>query len=539
MAVVGGIRPAFFVFRIGHQESDRTPTALTTMTSELLAVIEYFEKEKGIDRATMVEALESALLSASKKSVGPARELRIEVDPVKGTIKALAKLIIVEEVSKPFDEIALDRAKLIKKDAELGGELEVEITPKNFGRIAAQTAKQAMMQRLRQAEKAMIYDEFKDRAGDIVNGTVRRFERSDVIIDLGKFEGVMPARERVATEEYNIGDRLRAYVVAVENGPRGPEIILSRSHPNFVRRLFEFEVSEIADHTVEIRGIAREAGYRTKVAVFSSDDKVDPVGACVGLRGARVKNIVRELNNEKVDIIRWSNDPKEFVLDALKPAQIRSIDLNPEEKKVRVTVDEEELSKAIGRRGQNARLTSRLLGWDVQVQKDESAHEAFEARVEDAAKQLEDKIGIESEIALKLVQGGIVNLESLAMVDASDIVEILETDEEKAAEILKKAKDQFGGDQESAAPAEAKAEGETETPVSEAAPETEEPVAEAEPAEPAKPTEATEADAETTPETPAVSSEEEAAVVVGEGEEGSGDENVREEAVTKSEDVSA
>ncbi len=276
------------------------------------------------------------------------------------------------------------------------------MTPKDFGRIAAQTAKQHMMQQIRQAEKANIYEAYKDRAGDIVSGTVRRFEKSDVMIDLGKFEGIMPSRERVSTEEYNVGDRIRAYVVAVENGQRGPEIILSRSHPNFVRRLFEFEVSEIADHTVEIRGIAREPGFRTKVAVFSSDDKVDPVGACVGLRGARVKNIVRELNNEKVDIIRWSDDIKEFVTDALKPAIIRNIELEPAAQRVRVTVDEEELSKAIGRRGQNARLTSRLIGWDVQVQKDESAHEAFEQRIIDAANELVKALGIEQEVGIQV-----------------------------------------------------------------------------------------------------------------------------------------
>ncbi|MEM8952784.1 MAG: transcription termination factor NusA [Verrucomicrobiota bacterium] len=415
------------------------------MTNELLAVLEYFEKEKGIDRATMVEALESALLSASRRSVGPARELRIEVNPDKGTIKAIAKLVVVEEVDAPFDEIALQTARRIKPGAELGEEVDVEVTPNDFGRIAAQTAKQAMMQRLRQAEKAMIYEEFKDRAGDIVAGTVRRFERSDVIIDLGKFEGVMPARERVTTEEYNIGDRLRAYVVAVENGSRGPEIILSRSHPNFVRRLFEFEVSEIADHTVEMRGIAREAGYRTKVAVWSSDEKVDPVGACVGLRGARVKNIVRELNNEKVDIIRWSDEPKEFVTEALKPAIIRSITLEEDIKKVRVTVDESELSKAIGRRGQNARLTSRLLGWDVQVEKDESAHEAFEARVEDAAAIIGEKLSLEHDVALKLVQGGLVSVETIAAVDPDDIAEILEVDEEEGRKILSAAVEAIGG----------------------------------------------------------------------------------------------
>jgi len=415
------------------------------MTSELLAVIEYFEKEKGIDRATMVGALQSALLTASKKSVGPARELRIDIDPEKGSIKAIAKLFAVETVTKPFDEILIAVAQRIKPGAEIGDEIEVNLTPKDFGRIAAQTAKQHMMQQIRQAEKANIYEAYKDRAGDIVSGTVRRFEKSDVMIDLGKFEGIMPSRERVSTEEYNVGDRIRAYVVAVENGPRGPEIILSRSHPNFVRRLFEFEVSEIADHTVEIRGIAREPGFRTKVAVFSADDKVDPVGACVGLRGARVKNIVRELNNEKVDIIRWSENIKEFVTDALKPAIIRNIELEPAAQRVRVTVDEEELSKAIGRRGQNARLTSRLIGWDVQVQKDESAHEAFEQRIVDAADELVKGLGVTREVGIQLVRGGLTNLDSFLGVDASDIAEVLGGDEDQGAAIHAAAKRKLEG----------------------------------------------------------------------------------------------
>ena len=415
------------------------------MTNELLALFEYYEKEKGIERHTMVEALESALLSASRKSIGPARELKIQINPDTGEIKAKATLVVVDRVQAPYDEIDIFTARKLKPDAQPDDELEVDVTPKNFGRIAAQTAKQAMMQRLRQAEKEMIYDEFKDRAGDIVSGVVRRFERSDVMIDLGKFEGVMPSRERVTTEDYNVGDRIRAYVVAVENGPRGPEIILSRSHPNFVRRLFESEVSEINDRTVEIRGLAREAGYRTKVAVYSSDEKVDPVGACVGLRGARVKNIVRELNNEKVDIIRWSDNIREFVEDALKPAKIRTIDLNEEENRVRVTVDEEELSKAIGRRGQNARLTSRLIGWDVQVEKDESAHEAFEARVSEAAAVLQESVDLEEEIAMNLVRGGANSLEILATsMDAIDIAEILEVTEEEGQEILSKAQAAFG-----------------------------------------------------------------------------------------------
>jgi len=295
------------------------------------------------------------------------------------------------------------------------------------------------MQRIRQVEKEMVYDEFKDRAGEIVNGTVRRFERSDVIVDLGKFEAIMPSRERVQTEDYNVGDRLRAYVVAVENTPRGPEIILSRSHPNFVRRLFEVEVSEIADRTVEIKGIAREAGYRTKIAVHSADEKVDPVGACVGMRGSRVKNIVRELNNEKVDIIRWSAEPKEFVLEALKPAKIKSVSLDPEKKVINIRVDEDQLSLAIGKRGQNARLTSRLLGWDINIEKDESASEKFEARVGQAAKALVESIGIDLETAVKLVRGGMGTLDVLVTAEPQDLADA-GIDLEKAQQILEAAK---------------------------------------------------------------------------------------------------
>lgn len=437
------------------------------MTNELLTLFEYYEKEKGIKRHTMVEALETALLSASRKSIGPARDMRIHVDPDKGDIRAFATLLVRDRVENPYEEIDIFTARRLKPGIDVDEEIEVDITPANFGRIAAQTAKQTMLQRLRLAEKEMIYEEFKDRAGDIVSGTVRRFERGDVLIDLGKFEGVMHQRERVSTEEYNIGDRIRAYVVAVENGNRGPEIVLSRSHPNFVRRLFESEVSEIADHTVEIRSLAREAGYRTKVAVYSADDKVDPVGACVGLRGARVKNIVRELNNEKVDIIRWSDDMKEFVEDALKPAVVKSITLNEAEQSVKVTVDEEELSKAIGRRGQNARLTARLVGWDVQVQKDESAHEAFEARVNEAADQIADATGLESELAVELVRGGVSSLQMLATdLDEVDIAGILEVDVAEGKQILAKAQEAVGAESSDAAP-------ESEAPVKEETPEAE------------------------------------------------------------------
>lgn len=414
------------------------------MTNDIVALIDYYEKEKGIDRERVLASLQFAFLSAYRKMVPGAEnieELRADIDTKKGDTRIFATLSVCDdaECTDKWNQVPLSLALKSNANAQVGDTVEFNVTPKNFGRIAVQTAKQTMMQRLRQAEKEMIYEEFKDRAGDIVSGTVRRFEKSDVWVDLGKFEGKMSSRERVATEEYNVGDRIRAYVVAVENEQRGPEIILSRSHPNFVRRLFEAEVSEIADRTVEIRGVAREAGYRTKVAVWSADENVDPVGACVGLRGARVKNIVRELNNEKVDIIRWSDDPAEFVHEALKPATLRSVTLDKENKIVHVTVDEEELSKAIGRRGQNARLTSRILGWDVQVRKDESQHEQFEAKVSDAAHSLASELGLDEELGGKLFRAGGTTLEMVVQMPASHIAAELNISEEEAQLILDKA----------------------------------------------------------------------------------------------------
>ena len=405
------------------------------MNAEFIAMLDYLERERGIKREILIEAVSNALLSASKKSVGASRDLHIDIDAKTGEIRALANLLVAEKVTNPQDEISLEKARKIKADAQVGEAVEVEVTPKNFGRIAAQTAKQAMMQRIRQVEKEMIYEEFKDRAGEIVSGTVRRFDRSDVILDLGKFEAVMPQRERVVVEDYNVGDRLRAYVVAVENGVRGPEIIISRSHPNFVRRLFELEVSEIADGTVEIRGIAREAGYRTKIAVFSDNPKVDPVGACVGMRGSRVKNIVRELNNEKVDIIRWSSDPKEFVLEALKPAKVKNLVFDLEKKGATISVDEDQLSLAIGKKGQNARLTSRLTGWEINIEKEAPSTTAVEQKVAHAAQTLATSLPITEEQAMTLVKTGFTNLEGLRDAEMQDLVDILGVEEEKAREI--------------------------------------------------------------------------------------------------------
>lgn len=433
---MAGPAPALFIY--GYSDF--------FMNSELIAMLDYLEREKGIKREILVEAISGALLAASKKSfTSGTRELRIEINPQNGSIRALAKLIAVEKVEKPHDEIILSKARAVKPDVQPGEELEIEVTPRDFGRIAAQAARQAINQRIRQIEREMIYDEFKDRAGEIVNGTVRRFEKSDVIIDLGKFEGVMPSRERVVTEDYNIGDRLRAYVVAVDNASRGPEIILSRSHPNFVRRLFELEVSEIADHTVELKIIAREAGYRTKVAVHSEDPKVDPVGACVGMRGARVKNIVRELNNEKVDIIRWDADPVKFATAALKPANIRSITADEGTKTIHVLVHKDDLSLAIGRRGQNARLTAKLTGWEVDIQEDKTAAQVMESRTAEAAHSLAAVLGVTEAEAQKLASAGMVSIEAVQTAGADDISEILGVDIETGQKILDAALSGTGG----------------------------------------------------------------------------------------------
>src|SRR5436190_7036274 len=394
------------------------------MNAELLAILEYWEREKGINRNTLLSAVEEALLSAAKKAVGPARELRVAIDPKTGDIKAFAKLLVTDKVISKHDQISIFDARRMKADAAMGEELEVEVTPTDFGRIASQNAKQALMQHIRRAEKQLIFTEFKDRTGDIVSGTVRRFDRSDVIVDLGKYEALLPNRERVPTEEYQIGERIRCYVRAVENTMHGPEIILSRADPNFVVKLFQLEVSEINDGTIEVKGIAREPGFRTKLAVWSREEKVDPVGACVGLRGQRVKNIVRELNNEKVDIIRWDPNVRYFITNALAPAKLKTFEVDEARRRVKVLVSEDQLSLAIGKRGQNARLTSKLSGWQVDIEPEHVATMGFAEKVAQAVKTVASIPGISPEQADALVHGGLLSLEDLLQAEASYLAEI-------------------------------------------------------------------------------------------------------------------
>ena len=394
------------------------------MNAEFLAILEYWEREKGINKDVLVKAVEDALLSAAKKAVGPARELRCAIDPKTGDIRAFAKLVVSERVISKHDQISLFDARRIKPDAQYGEEVEVEVTPANFGRIASQNAKQALMQHIRRAEKELIYSEFKDRTGDIVSGVVRRFERSDVTVDLGKFEALLPNRERVPTEEYQIGERIRCYVKAVEQTPHGPEIILSRADPHFVVKLFQLEVSEISDGTIEIKSIAREPGFRTKLAVWSRDGKVDPVGACVGLRGQRVKNIVRELNNEKVDIIKWDSNVRIFITNALAPAMLKTFEIDEARRRVKVLVSEDQLSLAIGKRGQNARLTSKLTGWQVDIEPERVATMGFAEKVAQAVRVVAAIPGITPEQADALVHGGLLSLEDLLQAEASYLAEI-------------------------------------------------------------------------------------------------------------------
>ncbi|HEY4951877.1 MAG TPA: transcription termination factor NusA [Verrucomicrobiae bacterium] len=408
-----------------------------------MAVLDFWEREKGISRDVLAGAVQEALLSAAKKAVGPARELRVDIDQKNGNIKAFAKLIVSDKVISKHDQISVFDARRIKPDAQIGDEIEKEVTPTDFGRIASQYAKQALMQKVRQAEKALIFTEFKDRVGDIISGTVRRFERSDVILDLGKYEALLPSRERVSIEEYQVGERIRCYVKAVEEGPHGPEIILSRADPRFIIKLFQLEVSEINDGTIEIKGIAREPGFRTKMAVYSRDPKVDPVGACVCMRGQRVKNIVRELNNEKVDVIPWSSDIKTFVTKALEPAKLKSIEIDEKGKRLKILVSEDQLSLAIGKRGQNARLTAKLTGWEVDIDAEVVVTKGFEEKVAEAVQSLAAIPGISREQADALVHAGLTRLEDLLSAEPGDIADIPLIGENAAA-ILEAARAEAG-----------------------------------------------------------------------------------------------
>lgn len=391
------------------------------MNSEILSVLEYMEKEKGIDRQDMIPAITTAIVNAAQKGIHAGQELLVDINPKTGDITARVAYKIVDSVSDSNQEIHVEKARgLMNEEPVLGEFYYKSVEPSYLGRISAQAARQAIMQRVRQFEKDRIYDDFKDQVGDIVTGVVRRRERGDLIVDVGKAEAILPYRERTPGEEYTAGERIRCLLLKIESGGRGPELILSRSSLRFVRRLLDLEVTEITDGTVAIKSMAREAGYRTKISVDSSDPKVDPVGACVGARGMRVKSIVRELNGEKVDVIRHYDDPTQMLEEAIKPAVPRHVKIDEVSKRISFKVQEEDLSIAIGRKGLNARLTSRLMGWKLDIDKVEEQVENIDQKITHAAESIMN-LGIDEDLAQKLVGIGITTPDALDGVDVSDL----------------------------------------------------------------------------------------------------------------------
>jgi N utilization substance protein A len=338
------------------------------MNVELMKALEQIEEEKGIGKEVIIEAIEAALLSAYKKNYGAsAQNMRIEVDRDTGEMRAYQIRTIVENVEDEHSQIALAEAQEWDPTAKIGDMVEIEVTPRDFGRIAAQTAKQVVVQRLREAERDLVYKEFRDREGDIVTGTVQRIERKNVYLDLGRIEAVLPPTEQIPRESYRQSERIKAYVVEVRQGTRGPQIVVSRTHPGLLKRLFELEVPEIYEGIVEIKAIAREAGGRSKIGVASRDRNVDAVGACVGPKGSRVQSIVDELKGEKIDIVPWNAEQALFVAGALSPAKVTRVEINEETKTALVIVPDNQLSLAIGREGQNARLAAKLTGWRIDI----------------------------------------------------------------------------------------------------------------------------------------------------------------------------
>jgi len=337
------------------------------MNIEFIEALTQLEKEKGISKDILLDAIEASLISAYKKNYGSSQNVSVNIDRDTGEVKVYSKKVVTDEVKDALLEIDINEALEYNPIAKIGDIITVEVTPKKFGRIAAQTAKQVVMQRIREAERNIIYEEFAGRETDIVTGTVQRFDKKNVIIDLGKTEVILPVTEQIPTEEYVQGTRIKVYILEVKKTTKGPQITVSRSHPGLVKRLFELEVPEIYEGLVEIKGISREAGSRTKIAVHSKDENIDPVGACVGPKGARVQAIVDELNGEKIDIIKWDKYPDVYISNALSPAKVLNVTLEEDAKIARVTVAENQLSLAIGKEGQNARLAARLTGWKIDI----------------------------------------------------------------------------------------------------------------------------------------------------------------------------
>ena len=335
---------------------------------ELILALEDLEKEKGIKKEYLLESIESALVTAYKRNFDALENVKVVMDKQTGATYVYSIKEVVERANDPVQEISLDEAKKINKSIQIGDNVEIEIVPKNFGRIAAQTAKQVIVQKIREAEREILYNDYSDKKGEIVSGPIQKAERGIVVMDLGKLEGVMPLKEQIPTENYNVNDKIKAYVVDVEKGEKGaPQVIVSRSHPDFVRKLLEFEIPEIYEGLIEIKSVSRDPGKRSKVAVYSQDPNIDPVGSCVGQRGIRIQNVINELHGEKIDVIEWNPDISIYIAAALLPAKIMAVDSKEDEKFAQVLVPDDQLSLAIGKAGQNARLAARLTNWKIDI----------------------------------------------------------------------------------------------------------------------------------------------------------------------------
>lgn len=363
-----------------------------------LEALKELAREKGVEEEVLFDAIEAALISAYKRNFGSAQNVRVVLDRTTGTYHVYAIKTVVETVEDDVQEISLAQARTIRPDYEVDDVLEIEVTPANFGRIAAQTAKQVVVQRVREAERGIIYEEFMSREGDIITGLVSRVENRNVFIDLGKTEAVLTPTEQIAGETYEHGDRIKAYIVEVKKTSKGPQIVVSRTHPGLLKRLFELEVPEIQEGIVEIKSVAREPGMRSKIAVYSKDDDVDPVGSCVGHKGMRVQAVVDELGSEKIDIVKWNEDSAKFIANALSPAKVVSVAVNEDEKVSRVVVPDYQLSLAIGKEGQNARLAAKLTGWKIDIKSEsQAADEVLDAGMSEVAVESDASFTAEGE----------------------------------------------------------------------------------------------------------------------------------------------
>lgn len=369
------------------------------MSSELLDALELLEKEKGISRDVLIDAIEAALVSAYRRNFNQAQNVRIDINLKSGSMRVFARKEVVDQVFDQRLEISLEEAKNVNPNYQVEDVVEMEVTPKNFGRIAAQTAKQVVTQRVREAERGIIYSEFIDREEDIMTGIVQRLDAKFIYVSLGKIEAILPVNEQIPNERYRPHDRIKVFITKVEKTTKGPQIFVSRTHPGLLKRLFEIEVPEIYDGTVEIKSVAREAGDRSKISVHSDNSEVDPVGSCVGPKGSRVQAIVNELKGEKIDIVKWSDDPVVFVANSLSPSKVLDVIVNEAEKATTVIVPDYQLSLAIGKRGQNARLAAKLTGWKIDIKSETDARELGIFPREETIKLFEDDtdFGIDTE----------------------------------------------------------------------------------------------------------------------------------------------